>query len=118
MDSGSIDWKGLKKSARSLKFVGREMGGVFKGGLGDVMGVATAGIGMGKLGGAMAVGAIGTNMVMEHFAEERRKQEEKQGQAFSTMQGGGNTASGPRSTASWSRLPPAIRSTCQTWRTP
>jgi hypothetical protein len=87
MDGQGIDWKGIKKSARSLKFVGREMGGMFKGAIGDVMGMATAGMGMGKLGGAMAIGAIGTNLVMEHFAEEERKRQEEHQKAFATVHG-------------------------------
>lgn len=76
MDSGGINWKGLKRSARSLKFVGREMGGMFKGVLGDAIGIAATGAAMGPMGAALAAGAVGVNMYQEHqkqLEEDRTK---------------------------------------------
>lgn len=75
LDSGSIDWRGLKKSARSLKFVGREMGGMVKGGLGDLIGIAGAGAAMGPVGAAMAAGAVGVNWIQQQQQEKERERE-------------------------------------------
>jgi hypothetical protein len=66
IDGKGFDWKGMKKSARSLKFVGREMGGMIKGGLGDVIGIAATGAAMGPAGAALAAGAVGMKMLDEH----------------------------------------------------
>jgi hypothetical protein len=81
MDGLSPDWKGLKRSARSLRFVGRELGGLFKSGIGDAIGVATAGVGMGPLGAGLAIGAIGMSMAESH-QEQLEKDRTKAFQDF------------------------------------
>jgi hypothetical protein len=73
MDNLTPDWKGLKKSARSLRFVGCELGGVFKGGIGDAIGIATAGAGLGPIGAAAAIGAAGINLAQQHDQELKQQ---------------------------------------------
>lgn len=55
--SGGFDFKGLKSKAKGMKYLGKEMGGLAKGAIGDLFGIATMGATFGVAGAAVAGGA-------------------------------------------------------------
>lgn len=88
MDASGLDFKGLKKSVKSLKYMGKELGGPVKSMLGDMFGVATMGAQFGLAGAAVGAG-VGLYGLMEARQEKIAASQAKALKGFSAAREAG-----------------------------